>query len=87
MTSDARRGGRALGAALLVLAAVPAYFAFTLSWAPETAFDIIGVLQLAHNLPRLFAVALTVGLVLGGIGLLIFGPNRPRAARRSRNRQ
>lgn len=69
--SMGRRERRLLAAALTGLALVPGYFAVTLPWEPKTAFDIIGFLHLVQNLPRLFALALTVGLGLGAIGLWV----------------
>jgi hypothetical protein len=43
----------------VILAIVPGYYALTLDWLPGYDFDVIGVLWLIRNSPRMLAYALT----------------------------
>jgi hypothetical protein len=45
--------------ACAALAVVPGYYAVTLRWAPHADFDIVGILWLMQNMPRLLACLLT----------------------------
>jgi len=48
--------------ACAILALVPGYYAVTLRWAPHADFDVVGILWLLQNLPRLVAWVLTAAL-------------------------
>jgi hypothetical protein len=47
------------------LALVPGYYAVRLGWAPKVDFDVIGLLWLLQNVPRLTAIGLTLGALVG----------------------
>ena len=61
-----------LGAAVLCAALSAAAFVWVLRtpWAPQTSFDIIGILWLFQNLPKLFATV--VAVLLAALSLYLF---------------
>ena len=56
--------------ACAILAVVPGYYAVTLRWAPRADFDVVGILWILQNGPRLFAWVLTSAL---GAAAIYFG--------------
>ncbi len=60
--NPAQRVYRIGALACALLAVVPGYYAVTLRWMPHIDFDVIGILWLLQNTPRLFAWFLTAAL-------------------------
>ena len=50
-----------------VLALPPGYYAVKLPWAPAADFDIIGLLWVIQNLPKLLAWAMTIAFAFGAV--------------------
>lgn len=61
--TTARRIHQVGAISCLLLALVPGYYAVTLRWAPRIDFDVIGILFLLENIPRLAAWMFTFGFL------------------------
>ena len=58
---------RMAAAAFTLFAVVTGYYAFRMHWEPAADFDVIGILFVLQNLPRLTAVLLTGGFVVAAV--------------------
>ena len=53
--------------AFTLFALVTGYYALRMHWEPPADFDVIGILFVLQNLPRLTAVILTGGFLVGAV--------------------
>ena len=67
MRSAARQIFRFVATAMALCAIGPAYYALHLQWFAPADFDVIGILWVLQNLPRLTAIVMTAGFAWGAV--------------------
>lgn len=67
MSTILRRVHRVGAVLLALLALVPSWYAITLPWLPGADFDVLGILFLLQNMPRLAAIGAAVALWSGAL--------------------
>lgn len=73
------------GIVLALLAGVGALLCSRMDWEPAAPFDVIGVLWLFQNLPRLMGVAITFGVAVAAAYCFVQAYRSPASGRSDEN--